>query len=374
MNITYEDLSKKQQKIFNLLWDFINDGINNNRFIFSGVAGSGKTTILNILYDRLCDDVVFITLTGKAAQVMRSKGIDKARTIHSYLYVPVTDNKGIFKYFRKKNKSEFNEKLIVVDESSMITKNIYDDLMSLGIKIIFTGDINQIPSISNDDFNIMSNPDIRFEEIHRQAENNPIILMARYILDTGKFTKKYIGNNIQIVTDRDEHINKYGVHYETILCGTNRNRIYLNKQMRKINKRLNKYDSNLPYIDDKIICLQNNYGVCPAIYNGDTFIVKEWRKPVVIDGREIIQLKVFDIDGDERTLYTDTKTWHGGQYKYDKSVIKMDYAYALTVHKSQGSEYKSVCYIDEDVSSFVDQRKFRYTAITRAKELLTIIL
>ena len=361
----------------------------NDKIFITG--NSGKTTIINELNSLLKNvfykNVSNITLTGKASQVMAHKGISNATTIHRYMYIPIVDSFGNLIRFDKKSIDDFSDDFVIIDEASMVTEDIFIDLWNLGKRMLFVGDINQLPPISKNGFNVMDMAHIRLDEIHRLAADNPIIKLAHHVLDTGKLSKKFTGNKISFYNQNNlqTHLDKYGKTYDTILCGTNRKRISINKKMRKIYGRKSEFHPDLPVTGDQVMCLRNNYQVYPEIYNGDTFRVVnssepydiseyDYNKKKMID-REIIDMDVInDFSKISTTLQVDANAWNGGGYKYNKEINHFDFSSAITVHKSQGSEYDNVCFIDEDVSYFLEQEKFRYTAITRSKDKLGILV
>lgn len=375
-------LSEKQQDAFDEVLDFMQNS-SEPLYVFSGVAGSGKSTIINELVDVLGNSgIAVLAFTGKAAKVLRDKGISSAKTIHSYLYRPIIDEQGNLMGFAKKDADEFTEDYIIVDEGSMIDEKLILDLHETGRKILVVGDVNQLPPISNDDFNIMDNPQVRLDEIHRLAEDNPIIRMSQHILHEGTIPVIRDSDHIQYINKSriDEHLMECGEVYDTILCGTNRQRTQLNKTMR----RKYGYRSRQPMSGEKLICLQNNLRDGCEHYNGDIFTVEQTldyphRK------LDIHRYQMKRDDGYGRSILVDDDVWFDGFSKhnfveekdFEGEVVKtplqrFDFGYAMTVWKAQGSEYKNLLFLDEDVSYFVDRRKFRYTAITRSKDKITI--
>lgn len=382
-------LSYKQQEIFDAIMHFFLES-DDQIFIFSGCAGSGKSTIINEVNDALINQfgkkIANLALTGKAAKVMRTKGIYNAQTIHSFLYKPIVDAAGNLIGFSPKGAEEFNVDFINIDEGSMVTEEILEDVFALNRKILIVGDVNQLPPVSdNKDFNIMEQYDVRLEEIHRQAADSPIIRLSQHILECDTLPKpdnefvKHISKY-----KLDSHLKTTVNDYGTILCGTNKQRVKLNNAARRILNR----NTRLPQADDKVICTRNNGKNNYVIFNGDIFCVK---KPMThINQHKGIELTDYIMLNEEDTdfikVVVDDDVWHNGYSKHnfiDEAVDgegdltrifldRFDFAYAITVWKAQGSEYDNVLFVDEDVSFFVDRAKFRYTAVTRSKNLLTI--
>ena len=143
-----------------------------------GYAGSGKSTILSCILEQ-APDAIPCAYTGKAASVMRSKGVDYAGTIHSKIYVcdPKTST------FHPKTREEVRAQgsYFLVDEASMVGAAIFRDLMAYGLPVIAVGDHGQLPPVSKDAQNLMESPDVVLEEIHRQAEDNPIVAFSKWV-------------------------------------------------------------------------------------------------------------------------------------------------------------------------------------------------
>jgi len=144
------ELSTKQKDIFlDIMGFFLNN--NERQFVFSGLAGAGKTTLIKYVNDELSKlSYTFrnLTITGKASQVLMSKGIASASTIHSFLYMAEFDELGELVGFRKKTYHEMEDvDFIIIDEASMVSYAIYQDLLATKKKILFVGDEFQLPAI-----------------------------------------------------------------------------------------------------------------------------------------------------------------------------------------------------------------------------------
>jgi len=157
-------------------------------FRLFGYAGTGKTTLARYFAEHVDGDVQFAAFTGKAAQVLRSKGASNARTIHSLIYRPrgeeqvedeATGKTLISPTFSINRQSPIAKaKLVIIDECSMVDEELGRDLMSFGTPILVLGDPGQLPPISGGGFFTEHEPDFLLTEIHRQARDNPIIQLA----------------------------------------------------------------------------------------------------------------------------------------------------------------------------------------------------
>ena len=136
-------------------------------------------------------DVLFAAFTGKAAQVLRSKGATKASTIHSLIYRPrgeeaiedeETGKTNVTPMFTLNRQSAVSKAdLIIIDECSMVDETLGSDLMSFGTPILVLGDPGQLPPVSGGGYFTDHEPDILLEEVHRQARDNPIIDLAQMV-------------------------------------------------------------------------------------------------------------------------------------------------------------------------------------------------
>jgi len=380
--------SQKQQEVFDEIMHFFLES-DELVYIFSGVAGSGKSTIINEINDMLRKEyqksVAVITLTGKAVSTLKDKGIHNAQTIHSYMYEPITDEHDNLIGFELTDPSELLEDFIIIDEGSMINEEIFEDVFDLGKKILVVGDENQLPPISKTNFNIMEESNFRLEEIHRLAEGNPIIRLSQHILEHGTLPRNFQSDHINFIQrgKMRSHLEQHGKDYEIILCGMNKTRHTLNKTMRRVNG----YNDILPVDGERVICLRNDK--MQGIFNGEMFTIHSRHEyEYYMKGKkvELNRYVIVDDKGMYRNVIVHDDVWgsedvwikylyerdHEGESK--KRLINLfDFGEAVTVWKAQGSEYQNLMFVDEDVSFFVDRSKFRYTGITRSKDMITIV-
>ena len=163
------ELTTKQKEGFDLLYKFIQGDYKNPKhpktFILDGFAGTGKSTLLSKFISTVQNRyrVAVLTYTGKASQVLVKKGLPRAQTIHSYLYNCHENSKGELEY-ELKDEMFFSEDFVVVDESSFIDDNIYEDLCSRCRRIIFVGDSFQL---SLNRTSILNEVDYRLDKVLR---------------------------------------------------------------------------------------------------------------------------------------------------------------------------------------------------------------
>ena len=344
-------LTKEQQNML----DYVDANIKSAPFItVGGVAGSGKSTCLSELAEKY-NGFSVVAFTGKAANVLQRKGIDRARTIHSTIYKPFTDDNGKIK-FTKRKYNELNCDGFLIDESSMLSERLFNDLSSYGMPLVFFGDHAQLEPIGSE-FNLMKNPDIKLETIHRNANN--IAKFAHHIrMGEKPATYKHFNNEVAMIRE-SLLTDDTAMKFEQIICGFNKSRIAMNTRMRKALGYRNIINKG-----EKIICLKNNNEL--FIFNGMQGVVKLLKGKQTIEfeaNDEIFELKIdYNQFGKEKVLDSAND---------NRDVGYFDYAYCITCHKAQGDEFNSVCVIDHsNFEKAWDPSRWAYTAATRARKQL----
>lgn len=371
---------------------------NNQVFEISGAAGTGKTSCVRYLIERLgleYDQVLFIAYMGKAVSQLARNGLP-AKTLHSTIYnyeeIPARDENGelIFKpngrlkmvgHFEKKDRIGHGIKLIVLDEGSTVNKQLAEDLLSFGIPVIVLGDLNQLPPPFGDSY-FLKDPDVILTQIMRQKEGDPIIWLSQEVLHDRPLKYGVYGNSAVI---RREDLSDYQIkNSDIVLTGTNSLRYEINNFYRK---KIYQYKNlDYPHVGEKLICRKNNWdrSIDHGIYltNGTTgyctYVERE-----SYDGRRIkIDFKPDFSKSEHRNLYIDYKRLMTQNLNNDdpnsiaqRSIYdEFEFAYAITVHSSQGSQWKNVLFFVERFMNAEDFKKFLYTGITRAMDGLTIVM
>ena len=332
---------------------------------------------------------------GKAASQMSRNGLP-AKTIHSAIYdycekyardeegKLILTGKGKPKkvsYFKLKERISKKIKLIVVDEASMVDKKTAVDLLSFGVPVICLGDLNQLPPVFGDPY-FLNKPDVVLKQIMRQAEGDPIIYLAQCILNDKELKYGVYGNSAVI---RKHDITDFQFRQaDIILTGTNRLRFNINNYCRTELKKIKNLE--YPNYGEKVICRKNNWDQCidKNIYmtNGTTGFVDRIDKrsyntnTMIMDFRPDFTKKSFkNIEFDLNHMYAIPGSENNKITPYGYTYDKMEFAYAITVHSSQGSQWDNVLYMHENfMRSVEDRKKLLYTAITRAAKSLTIVL
>ncbi len=372
-----------------------------------GYAGTGKTTLAKHLAEGVSGPVHFAAYTGKAAQVLTTKGCD-ANTIHQLIYVPKHRSKARLVELQEQLQarlddlddlplevkncrpdvmeiqrliSEENENmkrmmfqlntesplleagLLVVDECSMVDQQMGEDLLSFGCKILVLGDPAQLPPVKGGGFFTDCRPDFMLTEVHRQAKDSAILEMA---------TRIRLGKSVLVGDHGDCRVHPRGTDMrdiamaaDQIICGTNRTRQRGNARMRGYLG----HEGELPVAGDRMVCLRNNHD--HGLLNGQIWIAAE-DADQVSDDQYLLSAYSEDSDTEDVKSFN---VWSRDPDWFDrKEAEEFDYGYCLTCHKSQGSQWDHVLVLDESAVFRRDRARWLYTAITRAALRLDIVL
>ncbi|UXN59674.1 ATP-dependent RecD-like DNA helicase [Phyllobacterium zundukense] len=372
-------LSPQQDEALRAVSKWLKDG-RSPIFRLFGYAGTGKTTLARYFAEHIEGDVQFAAFTGKAAQVLRSKGASNARTLHSLIYRPrgeeaveneTTGKTSIAPTFSLNRQSPVSKaKLIVVDECSMVDEQLGRDLMSFGTPILVLGDPGQLPPISGGGFFTEHDPDYLLSEIHRQARDNPIIRLALDVREGREFTFGDFG--AAKVISKTDVTQDLVLGADQVLVGTNRTRRRYNQRLRE----LKGFSASFPQAGDKLVCLRND--PAKGLLNGSLWKVmtssRETVKPGINllvapedeePGRGVAKIKLLKSQFDDPDAEIPWQT--------KKRFDDFDYGYALTTHKAQGSQWDEVVLFDESYAFRDTRERWLYTAITRAAERLTVV-
>lgn len=373
----------------------IRESLCNNLFILSGGPGTGKTTILNAIISILEQKGLKITIcapTGRAAKRLSEITGREAMTIHRLL--------GVQRREEDRNEFVHNEKnllksdVIVIDEMSMVDSLLFCDILKAAkpeCKLILTGDYHQLPSVSAG--NVLKSlifseciPHVELKEIFRQSAESLIITNAHSIINNElpcldktdndfffleRNTPEMVAKTIvELVSYRLPNFYKYNVIQDIqIVCPSKKGlvgTININNEIQKIvNPKSNrKVEFSFGFYTfregDKVMQVKNNYDINwtskseegSGIFNGDIGIIRKINRP-------------------SRSIYID---FDGKIAEYTLDMAKeIELAYAITVHKSQGNEFKCVVIPVLSRSTDFYNRNLLYTAITRAKENVVLV-
>ena len=341
-------------------------------FRLFGYAGTGKTTLAKHLAEGVDGKVLFAAFTGKAACVMRSKGCPAAATIHSLIYRARESGEETPSFELWNEAPASKARLIVIDECSMVDAELARDLMSFGVPLLVLGDPAQLPPIQGGGFFTDAEPDAMLTEVHRQAQDDPIVRLSMDIragdyLEPGRYgeTEVLAKNDLdpQRVLEADQ-----------VLVGRNATRRAYNIRMRERRG----FDDKMPSAGDKLVCLRNNRK--KGLFNGGLWRVKA-RTQSRSKASRILSMR---LSPDEEFMHKVTKVsvrqdcFEGGieqiPWEQRKPYDEFDYGYVLTVHKSQGSQWDDVVLFDESFAFQDSRARWLYTGITRAAKRLSVVV
>jgi exodeoxyribonuclease-5 len=350
-------LTDEQEIATALIYESLSNPEKFRPFSLHGLAGSGKSTVLaQIALD--IPHAILCTLTGKAASVLRRKtGLLSASTIHAAFYQlteasrdKVTGRRDL-RFETVHERGQLADKIVLIDESSMINHDMARDIMRTGAKIVVSGDPGQLSPVKGGRF--FDYADFTLRTIHRQALESPIIRQAHRVRQGHHYRND--GDGFRVL-DRAFTIQEI-LDADVILTYTNATRHVANRYA-----RLARGINGPPRVNEPVMCMRNArpYGVFNgAVYKllrdfnpGDSSIL------IDADGRDT-SIPMVRFDGIASTVPADLETtW-------------FDHGYAMTVHKAQGSEWNNVLFLDEYFKR-EERDAFVYTAITRAAERISI--
>ena len=302
-------------------------------------------------------------------------------TAHKLLYFPRELPNGTYEFLPRKR---LDFKLIVVDEVSMLPEDMWNLLLSHGVHIIALGDPEQLPPIDGIS-TILDRPHIFLNEIVRQALDSPIIRLSMDIRE---------GKPLIYGGPREARIMPYNkvskgllLGADIVVCGLNVTRHALNQRMRKM--KWGETYQDIPMNGDKCICLKNHWStvsnVGDALINGALGTLEN----VQLSNDKKLGIKMIanftsEANGTFNELNMDYKLITTGeplinkdnfrQFTKKERPIEFSYGYAITCHKSQGSEFDKVLIYDEPFGDEEQRRRWRYTAVTRATKQLVIVM
>lgn len=384
--IKYEELQKKAIRMA------VSSGI----MVLTGGPGTGKTTTLNAIIKILKSkdlDIALAAPTGRAAKRMSELTGCEAKTIHRLLEVEWSDEEK--HTFARNEKNPLNCDVLVVDEMSMVDILLFESLLRavrLGCRIILVGDADQLPSVGAG--NVLADilasnciPSVALTKVFRQAMESLIVANAHKIISgelpelSSKTSDFFMLQNTNRLSAAELVVElcakrlpeAYGFEPMTdiqVLCPSKKldlGSVNLNNMLQD---RLNSKASDLKKVNfkgfelregDKVMQTKNNYDIMwtsdngeggMGVFNGDIGILE------TVDQKNSLLKVRYD---DKIAIY------------YNENVGELELAYAMTIHKSQGSEFECVVLPLLDTPSKLLYRNLLYTAVTRAKKLLIVV-
>ena len=380
----------------------------NNVCIITGGPGTGKTTIIKCvleLYKSHKKKVVLCAPTGRAAKRMSETTGEDAKTIHRLLEIGKFEEDKLGSI--DTDVSPIDADVLVVDEMSMVDVFLMNYLVKalfLGTKIIFVGDPNQLPSVGpgsilKDLIDSGEFATVHLDKIFRQAAKSKIIVNAHNVNNGVNFIGKkdyaddaendffYINESnqdkmlYQVLSLSKERLKNYG-DYEffkniQVLTPTKKGKMgtkELNKSLQEVlnpktDDILEKTYGEVIFREgDRVMQIKNNYDIYWE--KGSRNDLRTYESGTGVFNGEIGRIvKISNEERQIQVLFDDGKvTW----YAYSE-LDQLEHAYAITIHKAQGSEFDVVILAVPQSSNMLLTRNLLYTGITRAKKLLIVI-
>jgi exodeoxyribonuclease V alpha subunit len=375
----------------------------NGVLILTGGPGTGKTTTINEIIRFFRQDgrkILLAAPTGRAAKRITETTGYEALTIHRLLEISSQDDLEEHAHFERNETNPLEADVIIIDEMSMVDIFLLHSLLSAvaeGTKLILVGDVNQLPSVGpgavlRDLISSGAFPCVTLTRIFRQAQESDIVVNAHKINDgeqpllTTKsrdffFLKRedanrIISNTIELVRDRlPGYVGASPFDIQVLtpmrkgVLGVERlNRImqeYLNPKDDSKKEKL--YGDRLFRTGDKIMQIRNNYQLEWEVRSGNGFL-KEHGSGIFNGDMGVIR----EISDFTQTLSIEFDEGRMVQYPY-QALEELEHAYAITIHKSQGSEYPAVVLPVLSGPKMLMTRNLLYTAVTRAKNCVVIL-
>ena len=404
------DLSPDQRAVYNAVLVWVQEHWKRRStapqvLSFGGYAGTGKSTVVGLIAHALrADAVLFGAYTGRAASVISAKlraarVPARATTLHSMLYRPIADDKtGRVISWDKRGTEDFNGvRVIIIDEASMVGREMWDDLLALGRPGLAVGDHGQLPPLGRDNFSPVEHPDLRLETVHRQAEGSPIIRLATAIRQGEDWISvaRGLGDGVTVVDGRqlDGEIGRVfsgpdALAQAVTLVRFNATRCRLNRTVRRYAGTEARHP-DLPADGDALVCLRNarlgEFKLCNG-FRGRAVGAFQEHGPDHVYGTVAFDTEGVAVVGRwNRHQMWRPKTFggypdaidagHVGEIEHWRDVgLLDDFAGAMTVHKAQGSQFPTVVIVEEKFSREADElhRRWLYTAATRARDRVVI--
>ncbi len=376
--------------------DAVKIAVETGALVLTGGPGTGKTTILNAIIqilERRNLNVLLAAPTGRAAKRMSQVSEREAKTLHRLLEASMSPDNRIV--FLKDESNQLDCDAIIVDEMSMVDTQLFASLLKalpLTARVILVGDTDQLPSIGAG--NVLQDiidadilPSVRLDRVFRQAKESKIIVNAHAIINNDKVdfsapdgdcffirefnTDSAVDTVLSLVCERLpaaygfsslDNIQVLCPSRKQMLGTTNLNNVLQNAINPKDVNTLELFSKGFYFrAGDKVMQIRNNYDIAVTdddgsevlgVYNGDIGIVEA-------------------VDTIAHTL---SVRYENGVATYSEDALsELELAYAVTVHKSQGSEFDCVVLPLLDTPSLLRYRNLLYTAVTRAKKLLVVV-
>ncbi len=380
------------------------------RLALAGPAGSGKTAMMSELLAQLSlppERVRIAAPTTKARDVLRHRlpraFSSRCVTLAGFLWqFRKPDYMGEDAIFQREGpkRLETNVHLVIVDESSMVTRRDAE-LLSRYPRVLYVGDPNQLPPVTEDpddgDAEVLARPDVCLERVYRQSPGSAIRSAAE-AAGRGEVLSLFGSDGVSYLDESDgvlppDRFDELLLSHDVVLTGRNASRIRINARVRQLVGRAQLRGDAMPVAGDILVSTERYRAEGqPEIENGDRMEVLEVlgterrRDDAPIDDWVVrVRLLRRGEEDSLATLVISSQMLAGSHVKGSivntrdvsgprSKVLRAEWGYAITVHRAQGSEWPRVLVIDDLVHDHrIPRRRWSYTAFSRAYEQLTIV-
>ena len=380
------------------------ESIKNGLLILSGGPGTGKTTTINTIiryFEQEGMDILLAAPTGRAAKRMTEATGYEARTIHRLLELNgPADGERRRASFEKNEENPLEADVLIIDEMSMVDIHLFQSLLkavTVGTRLIMVGDVNQLPSVGpgqvlKDLIDSHCFPVVMLQKIFRQAGESDIVVNAHRIhrgeqirMDNKSRDFFFLERNdvgviykhmIQLITEKlPRYVDAppYDIQVLTPMRKGNLGVEALNRILQRYMnpeeeyKKEYRHGETLLREGDKVMQIRNNYQLEWEIVSRYNIPIEKGMGVFNGDMGRILQIDEFaqtvtvELDGARRVHYPFS------------GLEELELAYAVTIHKSQGSEYPAVIMPLLGGPKMLMNRNLLYTGVTRAKNCVTIL-
>ncbi len=380
------------------------ESIKNGLMILSGGPGTGKTTTIHTIihyFEKEGMEILLAAPTGRAAKRMTEATGYEARTIHRLLELNgLADDRDKKVSFERNEENPLEADVLIIDEMSMVDIHLFQSLLravAVGTRLIMVGDVNQLPSVGpgqvlKDLIDCGQFPTVILEKIFRQAGESDIVVNAHHIhngrqirmdnkskdfffleRDNVNVIYKHL---VQLITEKLPRYVNAGIYEIQVLTPMRKGNLGVETLNRILQRYMNPPDAGkseyshgdtLLREGDKVMQIKNNYQL-------EWEIMSRFQIPVekglgVFNGDMGVILRIDEFSQTVTVEYEEKK-----QVTYPFSTLdELELAYAITIHKSQGSEYPAVIMPLLGGPRMLMNRNLLYTGVTRARNCVTIL-
>ncbi len=380
------------------------ESVKNGLLILSGGPGTGKTTTINTMihyFEKEGMDILLAAPTGRAAKRMTEATGYEAKTIHRLLELnSLAGEESKKASFERNEENPLETDVLIIDEMSMVDIHLFQSLLravAVGTRLIMVGDVNQLPSVGpgqvlKDLIDSGRFPVVMLQKIFRQAGESDIVVNAHRIhrgeqirMDNKSRDFFFLERNninviykhmVMLITEKLPRYVKSGMYDIQVLTPMRKGNLGVEVMNRILQQYMNPpgegkkeytHGETLFREGDKVMQIKNNYQLewevmsryqipvekGTGVFNGDT--------GVILQIHESAQTMTVEFDDGKLVEYT------------FKQLEELELAYAITIHKSQGSEYPAVIMPLLGGPRMLMNRNLLYTGVTRARDCVTIL-